>query len=267
MDTVAVLSRTNNGLRPVEQALSSANLPFHYLNRAGFFAQVEITSSLAYLGACLYPANYLISQMLRTDLHPTKYLQRSVISSRFKEIKQNDDQVSFWNLMTKEPRTLVEPKGLEALQHFTQFVHSLSRYRDQTASDALRNVLTALRVGEHYSEYETIDNDPIANLQSLLKLAEKYRTIKDFLDFTRRVAAASKSKCGVALSTIHGAKGLEFKKVYVVQCNEGILPHAKSMDLDGERNCFYVACSRAERELIITYSGIPSPFLKGLTDE
>ena len=259
--TVAVLSRTNRGLAAVEQALSSADVPFHYVNRSGFFAQPEIQSSLAYLGACLFPANYIISGMLRSDYHPTKFLPRTKIAARFKELKEADKDISYWTLITKEPRTLVEPKNLEALQHFSQFVHSLSRYRDMSAAEALKSVLSVLKVGEHFSGQDSIDNDPIQNLSDLIKMATTRGSIKEFLDFTRRVAAASRSKKGVALGTIHSAKGLQWSQVFLVGCQEGILPHAKSDDLPGEQNCFFVACSRAEHRLTITFAGQPSPFL------
>ena len=264
--SVAVLSRTNRGLAPVEQALSAADVPFHYVNRSGFFAQPEIQASLAYLGACLFPANYIISGMLRSDFHPTKFLPRTKLAARFKELKGNDPDISYWGLITKEPRTLVDPKNLEALQHFAQFVHSISRYRDLPASEALKQVLGALKVGDHFAGQEEIDNDPIQNLSDLVKMAIPRGSIKEFLDFTRRVAAASRSKRGVALGTIHSAKGLEWKNVYLVGCQEGVLPHAKSDDLEGERNCFFVACSRAEQKMIVTYSGIPSIFLKSVLE-
>jgi DNA helicase-2/ATP-dependent DNA helicase PcrA len=261
-NSIAILSRTNRGLMPFETALSAAEVPFYYVNRAGFFSQPEIQLCLAYLGACIFPANYIISGMLRGDLHPTKYLPRLKLASRFKELRAGDDKVSYWTLLTKEPRSLVEPKSLEAVQHFTQFVHSLTRYRDLPAADALKQVLGALKVGDHYAEQESIDSDPLENLAALVKLAGKYRSIKEFLDFTRRVAAASKSKKGVALSTIHGAKGLEWNSVYMVGVSEGILPHAKSTDLEEELCCYFVGCSRAERRLTITYAGQPSAFLK-----
>ena len=267
MDTTAILARTNRALMPFETALSNAEIPFHYVNRSGFFAQPEIQAALAYLGASIFPANYIISGILRGDFHPTRYLPRAKLASRFKELKAADDQVSYWTLITKEPRSLVDPKNLEALQHLVQFLHSLSRYRDLSAADALKQILGALKVGDHYAEFEAVDNDPVANLATLVKMAERYRSVKEFLDFTRRVAAASKKKSGVALSTIHGAKGLQWSSVYLVACQEGILPHAKSDDPTGEKNCYFVACSRAERSLSITYSGQPSIYLKGITHE
>ena len=261
--TVAILARTNRGLAPFETALSAAEIPFHYINRSGFFAQPEIQSVLAYMGASIFPANYIISGMLRSDFHPTKFLPRTRLASRFKELRETDDKVSYWTLLTKEPRTLVDTKNLEALQHFSQFVHSLSRYRELEPANALKQILGALKVGDHFAEQETMDNDPLANLTSLVKLAEKHRTVKEFLDFTRRVAAASRSKKGVSLSTIHGAKGLEFHTVFLVGVSNGILPHAKAVDdLEGERCLYFVGCSRAAKKLVISYAGIPSPFLK-----
>lgn len=260
--TVAILARTNRALAPAEQALSAADIPFHYINRSGFFAQPEIQSCLAYLGACLFPANYLISGMLRSDFHPTKFLPRAKIASKFKELKETDKDISYWTLITKEPRTLVEPKNLEALQHFSQFVHSLSRYRDLSAAEALKQVFGALRVGEHFAGHDDIDNDPIQNLSDLVKMSATRGSIKEFLDFTRRVIAASKSRRGVSLATCHAAKGMEFQKVFLIGCQEGMMPHSKSTDLDEERAVYFVACSRAERELHISYSGNPSPFLK-----
>lgn len=259
--TISILARTNRALLPFEQALSAANIPFYYVNKSGFFNQTEIQLTLAYLGASLFPANYLISGMLRGDLHPTKFLPRTRISAKLKELKAEDEDASYWAILTKEPQRLVEPRNLEAVRNFTQFVHSLSRYRDLSAADALKQLFGALRIGDHFSEMEYADSDPLENLAALSKMASKYGSIKEFLDFCRRVAAASKKKTGVALSTCHSFKGMEADTVYLVQCSEGIIPHSKATDLDGERNVFFVGCSRPRRELVISYSGTPSVFL------
>ena len=261
--TVAILARTNRALREPEQALVAANVPYYLVGRSGFWSAEEVKAVLSYVSASVYPANHAISGMLRTGFHPTKFLPKNKLQSRLKELKDADDSVSYWKLLTTEPHTLVENKNLEALRNFTQFVHGLSRYRSLPAGEALKQILTTLRAIDHYSEFEeTPDNCPVENLADLVKIASRHQTVKDFLDFTRRASAASKKRTGVALSTIHGAKGLQWTVVYVVACQEGILPHAKSTDIDSERNCYFVGCSRAERELIITYSGRPSIFLE-----
>ena len=124
------------------------------------------------------------------------------------------------------------------------------------------------------------------NIKELLSIAEGKETIEAFLeDCSLRTDDEDEDEDrGVRLSTIHSAKGLEFHTVFVVGCEYNILPHWRSVDEDEgnsnggnveeERRLFYVACTRAERNLHISYarmrqnkaSGI-SPFLLELSDE
>jgi DNA helicase-2/ATP-dependent DNA helicase PcrA len=266
--STAILARTHRALREPEAALSSAGIPYHLVGRSGFWAAEENKAAINYLSACLFPANHVLAGILRTSFHPTKFLPRTKILARLKEFREKDDSVSYWKLMTQEPLSLVEGKNLEALRSFVSFVHALSRYRDLAAGDALKQVLSSLRAFEYYGEFEdTPDSNPTENLIDLCKIAGRFPSIKEFLEYTRKVTAASKKKSGVALATVHSAKGLEWNTVYFVGVSEGILPHAKSDDLAGEANVWFVGCSRAERELVISYSGAPSPFLKEFLDK
>ena len=155
----------------------------------------------------------------------------------------------------------VEPKNMPAVKEFIQFVHQLSRYKDLKPDEALKQVLSALKAVEYYHEEESSpDSNPLDNLVELVKLAGRHSSIKEFLDYTRRASAASKSRKGVALSTIHSYKGMEADVVYVVGVSDGILPHAKATDLEEERNIWFVAASRPKSKLVVTYSGQPSPF-------
>ena len=65
---------------------------------------------------------------------------------------------------------------------------------------------------------------------------------------------------GVALATLHAAKGLEWKKVYLAGVSSEILPWG-SQPVDEERRLFYVGVTRAQESLVISYYGVPSPFL------
>jgi len=66
---------------------------------------------------------------------------------------------------------------------------------------------------------------------------------------------------GVTLSTLHGAKGLEWEKVYLVGASETTLPW-KGESLEEERRLFYVGITRAKETLVLSYAGKPSPFLR-----
>ena len=264
--TISVLARTNRALLPVGAALMEQNIPHYYVGKSGFFAQPEIKSVLAYLGCVLYPADWLVAGAIRAPFFPSKFLPKSTLLAKLKEqheCEADPGKQTYFNCLARVPELLVDAKNLPALRDFTNFLHSLSRYKSLPPADALKSVISALRAVEYYSveEDHSGDNDPVGNLVELTKLAAKHSTIKEFLDYTRRASAASKGRKGVALGTVHSAKGLQWQDVYVIGCQEGLMPHAKSDDLEGERNCFFVACSRAEQRLTITYSGTPSPFI------
>ena len=71
--------------------------------------------------------------------------------------------------------------------------------------------------------------------------------------------------------TIHLAKGLEFDSVFIAGCNEGILPHSRSLgsllETEEERRLMYVAMTRAREELFLSFYDIPSRFLGELPSE
>jgi DNA helicase-2/ATP-dependent DNA helicase PcrA len=263
MNSTAILARTNRATREVEAALGAANIPYYLLNRCGFWQQIEIKSGLAFCGASLYPADHLIAGMLHSPFWPVKYLPKSKLLPRLKEL-QTDKQPSYWHLLTQEPRSLVEEKNLKSVSEFTQFVHSLSRYKDLSAGEAVKQILLALRAWDFYANVDEIDNSPVENLTELVKIASRFQTLREFLDYARKVSAVSKRKTGVAVGTVHSGKGLEWQRVFLIGCQAGLMPHEKATDLDEERSIFFVACSRAERELHISYSGQPSPFLKSV---
>jgi DNA helicase-2/ATP-dependent DNA helicase PcrA len=104
----------------------------------------------------------------------------------------------------------------------------------------------------------------------MLAAAEEHPDPADFVFYAEQlVPKKDDSEEGVVLTSIHGAKGLEFPCVVVAGCADGILPHERGEDVEEERRLAYVAITRAETELLLTasteYRGrgyIPSRFLK-----
>ena len=262
--TIAVLARTNRALRPVEDALSGAGVKYHTLSGSGFWSQAEVRAVLAYLGCALSFNDGNILTALRGPLWPSKFIKKVEVLSSVKA-RQKDDP-------NKPPalKLLSEYRGdaqqVKAVSGFVQFVYGLTRYRSQPATQALKSVIQDLKATDFYEEHETPDNSPRENLQELIRLSQKFSTLGEFLSYTKRATAASKGKRGVALATIHSAKGLEWDTVFVIAVQDGILPHAKSEDLMSEKNAFFVAVSRAKRNLRISYAGAPSIFLKDLIE-
>ena len=104
--------------------------------------------------------------------------------------------------------------------------------------------------------------EKIENIETLKRLFEEYPSteegITEFLDSLIEMEKKEKQKDKVILSTVHSAKGLEWKHVFLAGCNEKILPFyfddLSKLERDDELRLFYVAISRAKDSLIISHS-------------
>jgi superfamily I DNA/RNA helicase len=103
---------------------------------------------------------------------------------------------------------------------------------------------------------------PIENLNGIIKLAAKRGTVPEFMTWLRKLTYAKKSVKNpiLSLTTVHQAKGKEWKYVYVIGVNQKLMPHQDGEFLE-EARIFFVACSRAADELHISYFGPRSEFL------
>ena len=115
--------------------------------------------------------------------------------------------------------------------------------------------------------------EQIENLNSFEEMCANYTTIKDLITYLDKMNKDMENikKDSVKLLTIHKSKGMEFPVVFIIGCNDGILPHAKSDDLYDEKRLLYVAITRAEKELYMSYADLSnggfkdvSPFIKDL---
>jgi superfamily I DNA/RNA helicase len=111
------------------------------------------------------------------------------------------------------------------------------------------------------------DNDALENLKVLRIIGKDFRMAKDFVVYANKMMHRRNDPKGVSISTVHQAKGQEFKNVYLIGVNAKGFPHPKG-DPTEERRIYFVAISRAVDILRISFSGTPSPYLrKYLTDE
>ena len=251
----AVLARTNLALRPIEEALIENGTKYHLLGKSGFWTCQEVKNIVPWLQCCVNLTDSAVIAAIRTPFYPSKYLKRKQLAEETGSAK-----ISAYQYLLTRPE--------KNIQDFVSFLRSLVKYRYLPAKDAVAAILKDLKAAEYYKEEESVENDnnPVENLKELVKAAGKHETLRDFLNFIRKVQAASKSRKGCAVATVHQAKGREWSTVAVVQMTEGIFPHKRSTDLQEERNLFFVACSRPEKRLILSYSGQKSKFLEELNE-
>lgn len=129
-----------------------------------------------------------------------------------------------------------------------------------TVLDSLIKQHGLFRIYSQIGAETPMESSPIENILSLVKMSVGKGTVKQFLDYLRRLTHGRKSKKGLTLSTAHMAKGREFEQVFIIGAKQGIMPH-KDGEIDEERRIWYVSCSRPAKRLEISYYDSPSEFI------
>jgi superfamily I DNA/RNA helicase len=112
------------------------------------------------------------------------------------------------------------------------------------------------------------EKNPVENLNDIIKLAGKRGTVPEFLTWLRKLTWGAKSdkKPALSLTTVHQAKGREWKHVFVIGAQQGLMPH-KDGELLEEHRILFVACTRAADTLDISFVGNLSQFLNDFKEE
>lgn len=115
-----------------------------------------------------------------------------------------------------------------------------------------------------YAESLQQDFDEMKHMLSIYQRdSQKFHTMKEWLLYIKKrsMNLNNNNDQGVCLSTMHRSKGLEWKNVYIIDCNEGYIPPGSpdtpisQEEVEEERRLFYVAVTRAKERLFITYVG------------
>lgn len=267
MPTVAVLARTNFYLRPYEDLLSTAGIRYRLLGRSGFWQQSEIRNVLAYVHLAYASYDHALLTAIRSPFACTRFIRKkeliSVLQDQQNKEKNTPNFGPTHTMLQLIGNYLPEDANQRRLLNdFLVFLNGIRQYGNRMAGIAVSGIVRELRALEYYEEEEvsTVDNSPIENIQELIRIAERFNSVPEFLTYVRKVTNAAKSRKGVALSTIHQSKGQEFDNVFLVGATEGVLPHERG-ELEEERRIFFVGASRAAKRLIITYAGRPSQFI------
>jgi ATP-dependent DNA helicase Rep len=145
------------------------------------------------------------------------------------------------------------------------------------AATVMKDLIREHNLAYRYSNTKTnpMEKDPIENMNDIVRMAGRKSKatgqplmVLEFLEWLRKITymRRTKSEPILTLSTVHQAKGREWKNVFVVGCNQGVMPHREGELLE-EHRIFFVACSRAADELQISFTGNRSQFLNDFVEE
>jgi DNA helicase-2/ATP-dependent DNA helicase PcrA len=292
LEDFAVLFRTNDQSRVLEQQFRQRRLPYRVIGARSFFDRREIKDVLAYLQVAHNVHDDI--NLLRVVNTPTRGIGNATLELAREESIQRG--CSIWVVLcTPDFQRRIPSKTREAVQ---LFITLIDKYAQSSASAGvlLAPLAEQLIVETGYQEYlkkqakEPEDYLIWENaLKSLVEQMKSYdernRTdgLAGFLDEVclndeREDKDDITQKKGVCLITMHASKGLEFPVVYLPGMEQGLLPHKRSWDegrVDEERRLFYVGITRAMKKLTLSLVRTrtrygksefqaPSPFLKEL---
>ena len=262
----AVLYRTNSQSRPIEEALISQGIQYKMVGGLKFYDRKEIKDLIAYLKLLYNPDD---SQSLKriinvpkrsigdTTMNKVQELAGSLDCSYFAIISHIDDYDDF---------------SAKIKTKFNDFLELYSRLSLRKNVLPLPEFIAELLEESGYlRELQEEDTDEararIDNLQELINVAREFEPTEEdnvLGEFLAQVALVSDldettdEDNAVTLMTLHAAKGLEFKNVFLAGLEEGIFPHSRSLnsntEMEEERRLMYVGVTRAEERLCISYA-------------
>ncbi len=254
---VAVFYRANFQSRVVEEALRAGGIPYRIVSGVGFYQRAEIKDIVAYLRLVQNPRDD-VSFLRIVNVPPRKI--GGVTLRKLREVSQGGGFALFEAAEYCREHDLLPAQALRALSRFLEIIKELgSMAESQPVARVIKSLLE--RIG--YMDYLGEDLQRSENIEEFLNAAEDWSdiTLSDFLDLVLLATDEDRGDSGeekVSLMTIHAAKGLEFPAVFVIGVNDGLLPHQKSMitpeGFEEERRLLYVAVTRAERLLHISYT-------------
>ncbi|MFI3260621.1 MAG: 3'-5' exonuclease [bacterium] len=250
----AIFYRTNAQSRGIEEAMIKGNIPYRVVGSFLFYKRKEIKDLIAYLK--LISNSYDDISLERIINVP----KRGIGNSTVEKIRNvaNENHTCLYDAISS---------GKEyAFKELIQYIKDTRADLDLT--ELIDLVLEKSGIIDELKAEKTLDADlRIENLMEFRSITENYQketgsaNLEDFLEEISLVADLTEHKEDsdlVTLMTIHAAKGLEFKVVFLIGLEEGILPHVNSlnskMELEEERRLCYVAITRAKEKLYISSS-------------
>jgi ATP-dependent DNA helicase UvrD/PcrA len=267
-DEIAVFYRTNAQSRVLEDVLVRQGVAYQVIGGPRFYERAEIKDAIAYLQAIDNPYDAVSLQRIANKP------RRGIGDSSLARLQTWADTQgrSLWEAMEFAEEAGVGAAPLRAVQQFRTLMQSLqSGALELPVSELLERTLERSGYLEALEAERTIEAEGrLENLQELVGVAREYQESADepsLSHFLQEISLYSDQdairgeESLVTLMTLHNAKGLEFRAVYLLGMEEGIFPHARSIEEQGieeERRLAYVGMTRAREHLTLVHASARS---------
>ncbi|HJW66462.1 MAG TPA: UvrD-helicase domain-containing protein [Gaiellaceae bacterium] len=285
---IATFYRTNAQSRVLEDVLVRQGVAYQVIGGPRFYERAEVKDVIAYLQAIDNP--YDAVSLQRIANRP----RRGIGDASLARLQTHADAfgISLWEALPQAEDAGISGAPLRAVQQFLGLLQSLmAGALDMEVPEVIERVLEQSGYLESLRAERTIEaQGRIENLQELVGVAQEYQhtaqepSLSGFLQeislYSDQDAIRGEQSL-VTLMTLHNAKGLEFRAVFMIGMEEGIFPHARSIEeqgLEEERRLAYVGMTRAKERLVLTHASarslygsrsynLPSRFLDELPDD
>ena len=273
-DEFGVLMRANTQGRVLEEAFLEHNIPYTMSGGTSFFERKEIKDVISYLRLIANHDDDI--NLLRIINTPRRGIGRAAIQLMNDEALLNG--CTMWNAMDaliNRPGSPANDALKEDLQEFMKLIEDQRQklLSGRGLSAKVRQMVEDINYRDHliteYSKNEKAVRFKLMNIESLLNSMDAWEKDPDnenpsLFNYLNRITLLSRDdqdeeggKGKVNLMTIHASKGLEFPVVFIAGAEEGLIPHARSVeenggDVEEERRLFYVAITRARDKLFIS---------------
>ena len=285
LNGMAILVRACFQMRAFEDRFVTMGMPYRVIGGPRFYERQEIKDAIAYLEVMQNPAADL--KFERIVNVPKRGLGDQTVQTIFQLARA--EGISLFRAARQITETEeLKPAPRRSLRALTD---NFERWRSLTGAMPHTELAELILDKSGYTEMWQKDKSPQAqsrleNLKELIRFMEQFDSLGAFLEHVSLVMDADQAADGdrVSLMTLHGAKGLEFDVVFLPGWEEGLFPHQRALDENGqegleeERRLAYVGITRAKRQLTISFaqnrrvhgswqSAMPSRFLDELSEE
>lgn len=270
---IAILYRTNAQSRKFEEHLRRLNMPYRIIGGMSFYQRKEVKDFVGYLRLAVNPSDE--EALRRVINYPTRGISDATVDKLVQLASSKN--ISLWEAL-REPTLDVNPKARQSLHNFYLLV---SNWQQRAEKDLASKLADDILRQSGLLVYLKADTSPegisrLENAQAVLDAISEFtdnpepdletgepgeRTLSLYLQTISLLSDADEKNDGqdmITLMSVHGAKGLEFKSVFVTGLEETLFPSFMSFEdpngLDEERRLFYVAVTRAKEFLTLTYA-------------
>ncbi len=273
-DDFCILIRANTQSRFIEEAFLENNIPYTMSGGTSFFERKEIKDIISYLRVISNHDDDI--NLIRIINTPRRGIGRAAIQLLNDEAELQG--CTMWNAMISLIQRQDSPASDTIKEDLQTFIDLIENHRTKLLSGRglagkVRQLVEDINYKDHllteYSKSEKAVRFKMLNIESLINSMETWENDPDntnpnIFTYLNRITLLSRDdmddendKGKVNLMTIHASKGLEFPVVFIAGVEEGLIPHARSVeenggDVEEERRLFYVAITRAHDKLLIS---------------